>query len=122
MPLASCANTNGSLSPSIIAARITRAETVVSDEATADSLIDASSSISSNRTASRVRSPISCTRYRVNNRSRRISGGGTNDGVNNPCSNSCAIHSASRTSVFRPGTAFMWAALSNHTSIASSNA
>ena len=49
------------------------------------------------------RSPISCTRYRVSIRSRRISGGGTNDGANNPCSSSCAIHSASRTSLLRPG-------------------
>ena len=39
---------------------------------------------------------------------------------NSPCSSSCAIHSASRTSVLRPGTAFMCAALSSQTSITSS--
>ena len=78
------------------------------------------SNINSNRTISRTRSPISCTRYRVNIRSRRISGGGTNDGANSPCSNNCAIHSASRTSLLRPGTAFMWAAFNNHTDITSS--
>jgi hypothetical protein len=63
---------------------------------------------------------MSCTRYRVSIRSRRICGGGTNDGANSPCSNSCAIHSASRTSLLRPGTAFMWAALSSHTTMISS--
>jgi hypothetical protein len=51
----------------------------------------ASSNINSNRTISRARSPISCIRYRVNIRSRRISRGGTNDGRSSPCSNSCAI-------------------------------
>ena len=85
-----------------------------------DSLIEASSNIISSRTDSRVRSPISCTRYRVSIRSRRIGGGGTNDGASNPCSRSWAIHSASRTSVFRPGTAFICAALSSQTSITSS--
>ena len=61
-PLAISANTRASVSPSIIAAMIARAETVFSDEATVDSLIEASSSIISSRTISRVRSPISCTR------------------------------------------------------------
>ena len=55
-------------------------------------------------------------------RSRLISGGGTNDGRTSPCSTSCAIHSASRTSDLRPGTAFMCAAFSSHTSIRSSSA
>jgi hypothetical protein len=118
--LAIPASTRASRSPSIIARSITRAETVVTDDATADSLIEASSSINSSRTASRVRSPINCSRYLVSIRNRRIGGGGTNDGDNNPCSRSCAIHSASRTSVLRPGTAFMCAAFSSQTSITSS--
>ena len=49
LPLASSASTRGSRSPSIIAASIARAETVVRLDATADSLIEASSSISSSR-------------------------------------------------------------------------
>ena len=104
----------------IIAVSIALADTVFKLDATDESLMLASSNISSNLTISRARSPISCTRYRVNIRSRRISGGGTNDGANNPCSSSCAIHSASRTSLLRPGTAFMCAAFSSHTSITSS--
>lgn len=44
------------------AAGIARAETLVRLDATADSLMLASSSINSKRMASRVRSPISCTR------------------------------------------------------------
>ncbi len=43
-------------------ASICRADTVVTLEATTDSLIEASSSSFSTRTASRVRSPISATR------------------------------------------------------------
>ena len=93
---------------------------VFNDEATADSLTEASSNISSSRVTSRVRSPISCTRYRVSSRSRRISGGGTNDGRISPCSSSCAIHSASRTSVLGRRTALMCAALHNQTSSTSS--
>ena len=111
---------SGLVSPSIIAVSIARADTVFRLDATEDNLMEASSNISSNRTISRVRSPISCIRYRVSIRNRRISGGGTNDGANKPCSSSCAIHSASRTSLLRPGTAFMCAAFSSHTSITSS--
>lgn len=58
-PLGISANTRASVSPSTIAARIARAETVFNDDATDDSLIEASSSISSSRTISLVRSPIS---------------------------------------------------------------
>lgn len=79
----------------------------------------ASSSISSRRIVSRLRSPISCTRYLVSIRSRRMSAGGTNEGRSSPCSSSCAIYSASRTLVFRPGTAFMRAALSSQYSMTS---
>jgi hypothetical protein len=118
--LAISASTRASRSPPIMARSITRADTVVTDHATVDSLIEASSNISSKRTASRVRSPISCTRYRVSIRNRRIGGGGTNEGDSSPCSRSWAIHSASRTSVLRPGTAFMCAAFSSQTSIDSS--
>jgi hypothetical protein len=63
--------------------------------------------------------PFNCTRCRVSIRDRRISGGGTNDGLGKPCSSSWAIHSASRTSVARPGTASMCAALSSHVVITS---
>ena len=49
-------------------------------------------------------------------------GGGMNDGATRPCSSSCAIHSASRTSVLRPGTAFMCAAFSSQVPSRSSNA
>jgi hypothetical protein len=59
LPLAISASTRASVSPSIIAPRIARAGTVLSDDATVDSLIEASSSISSNRTISRLRSPRS---------------------------------------------------------------
>jgi hypothetical protein len=45
--------------PATSSASIARADTVVTDDATAESLIEASSSSFSNRTASRVRSPIS---------------------------------------------------------------
>jgi hypothetical protein len=62
LPWAMFANTTGSDSPSIIAASINRAETVFRLDATLDSLMLASSSISSSRVTSRVRSPISCTR------------------------------------------------------------
>jgi hypothetical protein len=103
-----------------MAPSMARAETVFRLDATVDSLMEASSNINSNRVVSRVRSPISCIRYRVNIRNRRISGGGTNDGANNPCSNNCAIHSLSRTSLLRPGTAFMCAALSSQTTMTSS--
>ena len=81
LPLASWARTWGSASPAMRAASIRRTETVVTDEATAETLIEASSSICSSRSASRLRSPVSwSTRYRVSGRSRRIGGGGTNEG------------------------------------------
>jgi len=120
LPLARSASRNGSDSPLIIAVRIALADTVFRLDATDDNLIDASSNINSNRTISRARSPISCTRYRVSIRSRRIAGGGTNDGRSSPCSSNCAIHSASRTSLLRPGTAFICAAFNSHTSMTSS--
>jgi hypothetical protein len=60
----------------IIAISIALADTVFKLDATEDNLMLASSNINSNRTISRARSLISCTRYRVNIRSRRISGGG----------------------------------------------
>ena len=84
LPFARSASRNGSDSPLIIAVRIALADTVFRLDATDDNLIEASSNINSNRTISRARSPISCTRYRVNIRSRRISGGGTNDGAEQP--------------------------------------
>ena len=62
LPFAISASTRGSRSPSISAVSIARAETLVRLAATEDSLMLASSSISSSRVTSRVRSPISCTR------------------------------------------------------------
>jgi hypothetical protein len=56
LSLAMSASTAGSSSPAIMALSINRAETVVRDDATTDSLIEASSSISSSLVASRVRS------------------------------------------------------------------
>jgi hypothetical protein len=49
-----------------------------------------------------------------------MSGGGTKLGRTSPHSSSWAIHSASRTSVFRRGIALMCAALGSQTSITSS--
>ena len=82
-----------------------RPDTPTIEDATEDSLIPASSSSFSSRCTSRVRSSMTVLRYRVNSRSSRIGGGGTNDGRTNPCSTNCAIHSESLTSVLRPGTA-----------------
>ena len=62
LPFASSASTRASRSPSIIAASIARAETVFRLDTTADSLIEASSSISSSRIISRVRSASSWSR------------------------------------------------------------
>ncbi|MGO4860314.1 hypothetical protein [Arthrobacter sp. 2MCAF14] len=61
-PFASCAKTSGSASPAINAASMARADTVVTDEATEEISMLASSSIFSNRPASLLLSPISCTR------------------------------------------------------------
>ena len=62
LPFAISASTRGSRSPAISAVSIARAETLVRLAATEESLMLASSSISSSRVTSRVRSPISCTR------------------------------------------------------------
>src|SRR3990172_251619 len=64
---------------------------------------------------------MSALRYRVRSRSSRISGGGTKLGCKRPCSSNCAIHAQSETSVFRPGTFLMCAALTNSTSKSSSS-
>jgi hypothetical protein len=61
-PLASSASACGSRSQAISAPSIARAEAVFRLEATDESLIEASSSISSSLVVSLVRSPISCTR------------------------------------------------------------
>ena len=58
------------------------------------------------RLTSRLRSRVCCTRYRVMSRSSRIGGGGTKLLRSRPHSSSCASHSLSLTSVFRPGTRF----------------
>ena len=76
-------------------------------EATAEILIRARSSSFSSRAQCRVRSCTRSARSRVYSRSRRISGGGTNDGRSMPRSVSLASHTASFLSVLaRPGTFF----------------
>jgi hypothetical protein len=87
LSLAKSASTNGSSSPSINAPSIAHADTVFRLDSTADSLIEASSSISFRRIISQVRSAISRSRHLVNSRSRRIGRSGANEG-RNPCSNS----------------------------------
>jgi hypothetical protein len=62
LPFARLARVSGLVSPSIIAVSIARADTVFRLDATDDSLMEASSNISSNRTISRDRSPINCSR------------------------------------------------------------
>ena len=61
-PFAKSTSCSGSVSPLIIAVRIAQTDTVFRLDATEESLMLASSNISSNRTMSRRRSPISCTR------------------------------------------------------------
>ena len=72
-------------------------------EATADSLIPASSSSFSSRWTSRPRSRVIAVRARVRSRSCRIGSGGTNEPRTSPCAPSWASQVASATSVLRPG-------------------
>ena len=64
----------------------------------------ASSSTFWMRLATVAWSRINWVRCRVRSRSSRIAGGGMKLGESRPCWSSCAIHSASLTSVLRPGT------------------
>lgn len=114
------ASTCGSRSPSIIAARMARSDTVVSDAATEDSLIEVlEHHLQPHRLPGLVAHqlhPVAGQHPQVPHRGR-----GDEGGTKQPCSSSSAIHCESRTSVLRPGTAFMCAALSSHTSIESSS-
>ena len=65
----------------------------------------------STRNCAEVRVCTSFRRYRVSWRRSRIARGGTKFFRISPCRNSCAIHSASFMSVFRPGTFAMCRAL-----------
>ena len=116
LPMARSARTFGLRCPAISASIIARVESVSRLEATAEILISARSSSFSSRAQYRVRSCTRSARSRVNSRSRRISGGGTNDGRSMPRSVSLASHTASFLSVFaRPGTFFTDRALSSCT-------
>lgn len=97
------ANTTGSRSPSTRACSIARLETPVMSEATAESLIPASSSSFSSRKISRDRSRMIKVRVRVRSRNSRTGCGGTNEARTRPCAPNCASHAASETSLLRPG-------------------
>ena len=121
VPRASSERISGSLVPLTSALSMSRPETPSTSEATDDSLMPASWSILSRRWASRVRSSIWALRYRVRLRSSRIGRGGTKLGRTSPCSVIWQIHSASFTSVLRPGTLRRCRALSSQHSRASSS-
>ena len=70
------------------------------------SLIVADSNVFWSRWVLRVRSLINDVRYRVRSRRCRSKAGGPKLAFNRPCCSRSAIHSASPTSVLRPGTAF----------------
>ena len=115
LPRARSASSSGSCVPETSASSIRRPETPSTLEATEESLIPPSCRVFSKRWTSRVRSSICALRYRVKSRSSRISLGGTKLGRTSPCSTSWQIHSASFTSVLRPGTLRRcWAFKSQH--------
>ena len=73
------------------------------------------------RLTSAARSRMSDVRYRVSSRSSRRARSGTALPRSRPCRRRSAIHSQSRTSVFRPGTALMCWALTRSSSKRPSN-
>jgi hypothetical protein len=75
------------------------------------SLMPALSSSLSLRLRSAARVPTNALRWRISSRSTRTSGGGTKLARTSPCRTRSAIHSASFTSVLRPGTLRMCEAL-----------
>ena len=85
-----------------------RPETPNTSLATLESLILALSSSLRTRLRTAVRVAISVRRQRTSSRKSRIAGGGTKLLATKPWRTSCAIHSASFTSVLRPGTFLMW--------------
>jgi len=101
--LARSANAAGLSSPAFNASSIARPDTPRMSEATADSLIPASSSSFSIRCASRARSRVIAVRTRVRSRNCRIGSGGTNGARTRPWAPSWASQVASATSVLRPG-------------------
>src|SRR4051812_28482752 len=119
LPLARSARTSGLRSPAISAVSIARPETPRTSEATESSLIPASSRVFWIRWHSDVCACTSRLRYRVRSRNCRIAAGGTKLPRSRPCSSSSANHSASSTSLLRPGTIFTCWAL---TSFSSANA
>ena len=101
--LARSASPAGSRFPAINDSSMARPDTPRMSEATADSLIPASSSSFSSRCTSRERSRVIAVRARVRSRSCRIGSGGTNEPRTRPCAPSWASQVASATSVLRPG-------------------
>src|SRR5260221_1130841 len=100
----------GLLSPAHSACRMARPDQPITSLSTLDNLSPASSSTLWTRLTSRVRSCTRLTRRRVRSRRSCCSWLGTKLAVKSPCCNKSTIHSASCTSVFRPGTALIcWA-------------
>ena len=95
---------------------MSRPDLVNTLDATDDNFTPASSRTLWSRWVSRPRSSITDLRYRVRSRNARNGSGGMNDGRTRPCSSSDAPHTASATSVLRPGTLRMCRALITHTS------
>lgn len=106
----------GSLFPATSPASMARADTPSTPEATDASLMLAPSSTLAMRFSSAARSRIRLVRYRVSSRSSRSGRSGTKLARSRPCRSRSAIHSASRMSVLRPGTALRWRALATSSS------
>ena len=87
--------------PAAKASSMAQPETPNTSLATPESLMLAPSSSFSTRLRAAVRVSISVRRWRINSRRSRIAGGGTKLSATKPWRTSCAIHSASFTSVLR---------------------
>jgi hypothetical protein len=109
-------STAGSRSPLISASIMSRADKVVSAEATESILIPPSSRTFARRCNSLVRCSMSFLRYRVNSRIAAICGGGMKLPRSSPHSVNSASHIASRASLLRPGTFLTCRALTSSTS------
>ena len=103
----------------MIASRIARPLTPTTLLITVPSLMLASSSVFWMRWVCCASSWTSCLRVRVKSRSACTAGGGTKRLRINPWAKRSAIHAASVTSLFRPGTFRMWAAFASTSSKAS---
>jgi hypothetical protein len=104
LPRARLANTIGSRCPAMSASIMSRAERVVSVEATESILTPLSSRTLAKRCNSLARASISFLRYRVNSRIAAISRGGMKLPRSSPHSVNSASHAASSASLLRPGT------------------